>query len=583
MVLLTAINAKYIHSNLAVYSLKAYAEKKYCGRVSLAEYTINNSMEQILRGIYEKSPKVAAFSCYIWNVKMVLAVAENLKKILPEVSVILGGPEVSYNAEELLQKYPFVDLIMRGEGEEIFLEYMEWYAGEGRELKDIAGITYRQGDSILSNVDRAVMDLNRVVFPYRDVTQLKNRILYYETSRGCPFSCSYCLSSIDKKVRLRDFEKVKEELQFFINHHVPQVKFVDRTFNCNHEHAYAIWKYIGEHDNGVTNFHFEISADLLKEEDFLLFQNFRPGLIQLEIGVQSTNPQTLQAIYRRMDLAKVKEAVLRVHEAGNIHQHLDLIAGLPYEDYTSFRKSFNEVYEMKPDQLQLGFLKILRGSHMGEVKDEYDVEYMSLPPYEVLQTRWLPYSDVLRLKQVEEMVEVYYNSFQFAASVAFLLNYHKSPFELYEKLGEFYKKNGFFDSGISRFDRYNILQQYFEHEIEALPEECATFRQVLTYDLYLRDNVKNPPAFAGGWDKEENERHHVFYEREAEEHRFLPDYVGYAPRQLSNMTHLRKFDLNMERLLIKGEILKEKAYYLFDYKNRNPLNHSAYVTKIMEL
>lgn len=583
MVLLTAINAKYIHSNLAVYCLKAYADKKYHDEVSLAEFTINNREEQILEKIYEKRPKVVAFSCYIWNIETVLSVAENLKKVLPEVMIILGGPEVSYNAGEILCNYPFVDLVMRGEGEETFLEFLDCYIEKSRELSDIPGLTYRKDDEIINTPDRGVMDLNEVVFPYRDMAHLENRIIYYETSRGCPFSCSYCLSSIDRKVRLRDFDKVRKELDFFLEKKVPQVKFVDRTFNCNHTHAYEIWKYIGEHDNGVTNFHFEISADLLREEDFTLFRNFRKGLIQLEIGVQSTNPRTIEAIRRKMDIEKVKEAVLRVHEEGNIHQHLDLIAGLPFEDYESFRNSFNDVYAMKPDQLQLGFLKVLKGSYMGEEKDAYEVKHISRPPYEVLATKWLPYDDVLRLKQVEEMVEVYYNSFQFSASMAFLENYHKTPFDLYEKLGQYYKKNGYFDGGISRSSRYNILQRYFEEEVEKKGENCEIFREILTYDLYLRDNVKNPPPFVKAWDKEENERLHAFYDREALEHTYLPDYSGYAPRQLSSMTHLRKFSLDMNSLLTEGKIRKETAYYLFDYKNRNPLNHSARVVKMEEL
>ena len=583
MVLLTAINAKYIHSNLAVYCLKAYADKKYRDEVSLAEFTINNREEQILEKIYEKRPKVVAFSCYIWNIETVLSVAENLKKVLPEVMIILGGPEVSYNAGEILCNYPFVDLVMRGEGEETFLEFLDCYIEKSRELSDIAGLTYRKDDEIINTPDRGVMDLNEVVFPYRDMAHLENRIIYYETSRGCPFSCSYCLSSIDKKVRLRDFDKVRKELDFFLEKKVPQVKFVDRTFNCNHTHAYEIWKYIGEHDNGVTNFHFEISADLLREEDFTLFRNFRKGLIQLEIGVQSTNPRTIEAIRRKMDIEKVKEAVLRVHEEGNIHQHLDLIAGLPFEDYESFRNSFNDVYAMKPDQLQLGFLKVLKGSYMGEEKDAYEVKHISRPPYEVLATKWLSYDDVLRLKQVEEMVEVYYNSFQFSASMAFLENYHKSPFDLYEKLGQYYKKHGYFDGGISRSSRYNILQRYFEEEVEKKEELDEIFREVLTYDLYLRDNVKNPPPFVKAWGKEENERLHAFYDREALEHKYLPDYSGYAPRQLSSMTHLRKFSLDMNSLLTEGKIRKETSYYLFDYKNRNPLNHSARVVKMEEL
>ena len=580
MILLTAINAKYIHSNLAVYCLKAYTRGKYPDEVEMAEYTINNSAEEILRDIYERAPQVVAFSCYIWNIEMVITVAENLKKVMPQVSIIMGGPEVSYDAQTLLERYPFIDLIMRGEGEQTFLEYVAWQVEQQSALSDIKGITYRQDGEIVATADRDVMNLDQVVFPYGDIENLHNRIVYYETSRGCPFSCSYCLSSIDKTVRLRSLDKVYGELTFFLEQKVPQVKFVDRTFNCNHEHAYAIWKFVGEHDNGITNFHFEISADLLREEDLVLFKSFRPGLIQLEIGVQTTNEKTIQAIRRRMDLDKLKKAVWRVHQGGNIHQHLDLIAGLPYEEYESFRRSFNDVYEMKPDQLQLGFLKVLKGSYMGEVKDEYGVLYDSTPPYEVLSTNWLPYEDVIRLKLVEEMVEVYYNSFQFAASVAFMNQFYESAFDFFEGLSNYYKDKGYFHGGVSRFDRYNILQGYFHECIQSSMKEQELFAQALTYDLYLRDNVKNPPAFVKPWTAEENQKFHQFYDQEAVEHTYLPDYEGYQARQLSNMTHIRWFTLDISELLEYGQIKEKNHYYLFDYRNRSPLNHSAKVTEL---
>ena len=402
-ILLTAINAKYIHSNPAVYSLRAYACRyggsRYEEEIRIAEYTINQPVDEILMDIYERCPDILCISCYLWNISYVEQLIREIPKVLPETKIWLGGPEVSYNAREMLDGYPGLAGVMCGEGEQIFLELLETYAA-GNEPEEI--LTAREA-----------LDLSSIPFIYEHIEDFENRIVYYESSRGCPFSCSYCLSSIDKCLRFRDPDLVRRELQFFIDHEVPQVKFVDRTFNCRHDHAMAVWSYIKEHDRGITNFHFEVAADLLNDEEIALIRSMRPGLIQLEIGVQSTNPDTVREIRRRMDLVKVEGNVAAVREARNVHQHLDLIAGLPYEDYDSFARSFDRVYAMKPDQLQLGFLKVLKGSLMHEKTEEYGLVYQDRPPYEVLSTKWLSYSDVIRLKKIEEMVEVYYNSGQF--------------------------------------------------------------------------------------------------------------------------------------------------------------------------
>ena len=362
-ILLAACNAKYIHSNLAVYDLKAYSSD-YDEHVILREYTINQPKDEILKDIYSSGADVVCFSCYIWNISFVRELIRDLVKILPKTAFWAGGPEVSYDAEKFLTEMPEMTGVMVGEGEKTFHDLLEFYIDGKDSLEEVSGIAYRTGDKIIHNGWRELMDLSAIPFVYEQLEKFENRIIYYESSRGCPFSCSYCLSSIDKKLRFRDLELVKKELQFFLDHRVPQVKFVDRTFNCKHEHAMTIWKYILEHDNGVTNFHFEISADLLREEEMELMSQMRPGLIQLEIGVQSTNPETIRAIHRHMDLKKLEHCVNRVHSFRNIHQHLDLIAGLPYEDYDTFHQSFNDVYQMKPDQLQLGFLKVLKGSLM---------------------------------------------------------------------------------------------------------------------------------------------------------------------------------------------------------------------------
>lgn len=574
--LLVGINAKFIHTNLAIRSLKANAGE-YESQVEIAEYTINHRREEILQGIYQKKPAILGFSCYLWNIEYVMCLVCDLKKILPDITIMLGGPEVSYHPEEVLRQHEEIDLVMVGEGERTFYEYMLYRQEEAGKtaLADIAGLVYREGKEIRRTAPRPALDMDELVFPYRDLEGLEHRILYYESIRGCPFSCSYCLSSIEKTVRFKSPEKTEGELDFFLRHQVPQVKFVDRTFNCNHDYAYRIWKYIGEHDNGITNFHFEIGGDLLRQEDFELLDTFRPGLVQFEIGVQSTNPDTIQAIRRTMNLQTLRSNTARVYQARNIHQHLDLIAGLPYENYESFRNSFNDVYAMKPDQLQLGFLKVLDGSYMHEVKDKYEVQHSSLPPYEIFSTRWLPYEDVLRLKQVEEMVEVYYNSFQFPGSMAYLVQFFETPFDLYQTLGCYYKDHQLFQRKHSRVGRYEIL---WDFGIELIKEnkEREIWREVLTYDLYRRDYVKSPPAFVQQRTEEQKRKIRLFLDGECENPHYLEEYDGYVTKQLFHMVYMGQYTVDMQHLLRNGNVRKVPPYYvLFDYKKRSPLDHSA--------
>ena len=560
-VLLAAVNAKYIHSNLAVYSLRAYA-LRHSGEtrpeeIGIAEYTINQPIDEIMMDIYDRRPDILCFSCYLWNISYVEGLVREIPKILPGVKIWLGGPEVSYDAGETLQKYPQVTGIIRGEGEETFAELMAVYRGQSggaHELLKIKGLTFRDGDgSIVETKPRPVMDLSRVPFVYEHIEDFQNRIIYYESSRGCPFSCSYCLSSVDKCLRFRDISLVERELQFFIDHEVPQVKFVDRTFNCRHDHAMAVWSYIKEHDRGITNFHFEVAADLLNDEETDLICSMRPGLIQLEIGVQSANERTISEIQRTMKLAQVKERVLRIKESGNVHQHLDLIAGLPYEDYHSFARSFDLVYGMRPQQLQLGFLKVLKGSLMYERAEEYGLLYQERPPYEVLSTKWLTYGDIRRLKQIEEMVEVYYNSGQFCNTIEQLEQEFPSPFAMYEALASYYRENGLFGAQHSRIARYEILHRF----IPAKKRE--EYLEWLTLDLYLRDNVKNRPSFLGEG-KVTKEEAAAFYREEARNPRYLKEYEGYDSRQMRKMTHLE---------CIHGQTA------LFDYRQRDALTGNA--------
>ena len=575
-IILTAVNAKYIHSNLAVYTLQASAEKAGVFP-EIREFTINQSKDSMLRSLFLAHADVVCVSCYIWNISIVEDLITEYHKISPETKIWLGGPEVSYHAEEMLEQYPFLDGIMKGEGEITFRELAVYYQNqengtEGKTLEEIHGITYRDAEgAIKSNPWRPAMDLSEVDFPYANLKKFENRIIYYESSRGCPFSCSYCLSSIDKKLRFRDLELVKEELQFFLDHNVPQVKFVDRTFNCKHDHAMAIWKYLIAHDNGITNFHFEVAADLLNEEEIALIRTMRPGMIQLEIGVQSTNPDTIREIHRKMDFAQVSEVVTRVQEGHNVHQHLDLIAGLPYEDYDSFGKSFCDVYRLRPQQLQLGFLKVLKGSFMYQAAPEYGCVCQSREPYEVLYTRWLPYDDVLRLKLVEEMVEVYYNSNQFGKTLRAIEKLFDNPFALYEALGVFYDKKGYMNISHTRIRRYEILQEFLQEYVEE--EQMEYYRQLMIYDLYARENMKTRPAWAKDLKAYKREIRE-FYLKEEETHAYLPEYAGYDEKQLARMTHLERMDYDPDT----GA--REACWILFDYRSRDVLTYDAKTVKL---
>lgn len=565
---LVAINAKYIHSNLAVYSLRSYA-RTFGYEPELLEFTINQQKDQILKGIYEAKPDLLCFSCYIWNLSYVEEIIEDIKKILPKITIWAGGPEVSYDAPKFLKRHPEVDGIMCAEGEKTLTELIRYYESEksqGKSLDEINGIVYQENRTIHQTPLRDIMNMDDLVFPYEDLKDFEHKIIYYESSRGCPFSCSYCLSSIDKKLRFRSFSLVEKELEFFLAHKVPQVKFVDRTFNCKKSHAMAIWTYIKEHDNGITNFHFEVAADLLTEDEIALIQTMRPGLIQLEIGVQSTNEKTLAEIHRKTDFEEITRKVKAVQKGENVHQHLDLIAGLPYENYESFGHSFNDVYALKPEQLQLGFLKVLKGSYMAEAAEGYGCVHKAKPPYEVLGTRWLSYEEILRLKGVEEMVEVYYNSGQFQKTIRAMEHLFETAFSMYEELADFYEKNGYNEISHTRIRRYEILQEFLQ-EKEA---NLEYFKQLMIFDLYARENMKTRPQWANDLSAYKMQILD-FYKKEEENPELLTDYQGYQARQTIKMTHIEVFTYD-----VINENEEKGAYpVLFDYKKRSPLTNDA--------
>lgn len=646
--LLCGINAKYIHSNLAIFSLKAYADRKKIpgAEIILKEYTINNYVEDILQDLYEAKADIIIFSCYIWNISFVRELAAELKKVSPEVKIWAGGPEVSYAANKFLMENPAFDLIMQGEGEEVFSELIcltveekcrikdvykqseskkvlsgivekryfierkqavkeekdiedKHFAGEDNvyptnyidmsKLQKLQGIAVRDflGEAALGNAESNIgnktkiintgfatlMDMDTIPFVYEDFHLFEHKILYYETSRGCPFCCSYCLSSVDKTVRFRSLPIVKKELDAFLEAKVPQVKFVDRTFNCNRQRAIDIWSYLVEHDNGITNFHFEISSDLLGEEELELFAKMRPGLIQLEIGVQSTNGETVDAIHRHMDLEKLFHYVDRVHALGNIHQHLDLIAGLPYENYERFGVSFDDLYAHKPDQLQLGFLKVLKGTMMEEEVKKYSILYRNQPPYEVLGTKWLSYDEIILLKGVEELVELYYNSGQYTLTLKYAVPFFESPFRFYEMFSAWYRGKGYHKLNHNRLEKYNILREFLREHIDE--NERDTLDEIMLYDMYLRENVKGRPAWAKDTAQYKKEWKALY--REQGEKLFPEDVQAgiYDSKRAANQSHIEVFEINIKKFEQSGQVEKKQVFCLFDYSRRNPLNRAA--------
>ncbi|MDD6070796.1 MAG: B12-binding domain-containing radical SAM protein [Clostridiales bacterium] len=647
-IVLAALNAKYVHSNLAVYDLQAYAEEQLnkernelykaekagIPEIVIKEYTINHNLDLILQSLYQEKAAVVAFSCYIWNVHEILIIAKELSKVSPKMHIWLGGPEVSYNSEKLLEEHPFIEGIIQGEGEVTFYELVKVWscldekseddklgriADAGINGKDhrenileksdkysgVLGITYRDlSGKICGNGKRPLMSLDDVPFIYRDLSKFENKILYYESSRGCPFSCSYCLSSIDKSVRFRSIELVEKELQFFLDHKVSQVKFIDRTFNCKREHSLAIWRYLLEHDNGITNFHFEVAADLIGEEELAVLSKMRPGLIQLEIGLQSTNPATIREIHRVMDVERLKKNMLTIKGFHNIHQHLDLIAGLPFEDVITFKQSFNEAYEMKPNQLQLGFLKVLKGSYMGEQINEYGLQYQDNQPYEVLSTKWISYDEILALKQVEEMVEVYYNSAQFEHVLNYVISFFESSYDFFEAIGTYYAKNQLYGIGFKREARYNVLRSFCMEWFKKCDRTFSAkiLDSLLVYDYYLRENAKSRPA----WSPEEpieKQKYQDFFKRGGTEEIHLGK-EGYDSKVAARVMHIEpvareavlwitdsemmadeKVSKNSDAMMDSKNVKSEEdiAYCLFNYENRNPLSKDASVAILSHL
>lgn len=576
-ILLTAVNAKFIHSSLAIRSLKKYA---YCysDNIFLKEFTINQDTNFILDEIYKEKPDVLGFSCYIWNMGVISELIENVKKILPDTVIILGGPEVSYEAEEVLFENKSADIIIRGEGEVTFFELSQYFIDKKGSLENVDGITYRneKGD-IISTPKRKAAVLDDIPFVYDDISDLENRIIYYETQRGCPYNCQYCLSSIEKGVRFLSEERVKSDLKFFIDNNVKQVKFVDRTFNCNKNHAMMIWKYIMDNDNGKTNFHMEITADIMDDEMLDLLKNARKGLFQFEIGVQSTNPDTIKAIKRNTSFERLTEIVKKIKAMGNIHEHLDLIAGLPYEDYNSFRKSFNDVYALEPEQLQLGFLKLLKGSGLRYDAEKYGIVYRSRPNYEVLYTKEISYGEMSRLKLLEEMTETYYNSGKALNTIKYIVGIYKTPFDFFQDLGDYWERMGHHTVKHSKMELFKIMYD-FVCDNDILKAKKDIIKELLRFDIFAGDNVKTIPQELMGQNRDIKDKVALFYKNSENIEKYAPNLKDFTPQQIARMCHIEIFDYDVfDTDNIEN---KKDTAILFNYYKKDEISNKPVFYKI---
>ncbi|SUY31106.1 radical SAM domain-containing protein [Clostridium perfringens] len=520
----------------------------------IKEFSINDRVENILEGIIEEKPDVVAFSCYIWNMEFVNRLAELIKLVDPNIEILYGGPEVSYEGKEFLENHEG-EYVIVGEGEKTFREFVLYKLGEGK-IEDIKGLNYKRDGKVFENPKRPEMDMNELVFPYTYEEDINNKIVYYEASRGCPFKCKYCLSSVMHGVRFLDVERVKKELKYFMERGLKLVKFVDRTFNCNREYTVELLKYLSEQDT-ETRFHFEVAADLLTEEQIEILNNAPRGRFQLEVGVQTTNNEVLHNINRYITYENIKEKVLKVAAGKNVMQHLDLIAGLPGEDLESFKKSFNDVHDIRPDEIQLGFLKLLKGSSMREEAKKWGIVYSPYAPYEIIRSKDISYEELLLLKKVEAMVDKYYNSCKFNNVIKFFLNIYEKPFDFYYDLAIFFEEKGNFKRSIGNVEYYKILLDFYLEKIGGKDE--GLFKEVLKFD-YLCFNKKRwlPDFLVRTITKEDEQNIKDSFDRQ------MP----------FKKAHIEKFEIDIINYIKNGEINFEPKYLIFDEMN---FDYDSYV------
>ncbi|QAT43293.1 B12-binding domain-containing radical SAM protein [Aminipila luticellarii] len=490
-ILLTTLNAKYIHSNLALKYLYMSAVENRRS-MDIREFTINNDDDYIYTEMIRGDYSAICFSCYIWNITRTVRLAENIKKASPDIKILMGGPEVSYDSIEFLRKHKCVDYIIVGEGEEVFKEFVQAFLRRDHSFDRIKGLIYRSDGKIYVNPPADLQDFDLVPFPYSFLLPKDDRIVYYESVRGCPFRCSYCLSSIEKHVRPLPLERVQKELGFFLFKHVKQVKFIDRTFNYDRDRCNQIVKYILDNDNGVTNFHFEICGDLIDDEFLYLLGKARKGLFQVEIGIQSLNPLTLEAVNRNKNTDYLLTNIRKIIELGNVHTHVDLIAGLPFEDYLSFMDSFNGVYQLGADQFQLGFLKLLKGTKIREEKNVYEYVFRDTAPYEVIANQFISAEGITRLKMVENLLDLYYNRGGFFRTLEYAIaRFQITAFDFYEELAYFFYLKGYQNRSHKKEDLYRIFFEYACWKDRSLPGSAVEIQKLLMQDM---SDTLNPEA-----------------------------------------------------------------------------------------
>ena len=565
-IILSTLNAKFIHSSLALHSLAAYASKEYKSIV-IKEYSINNELLNILSDIYREQPNVIGLACYIWNIEMTLKLAAALKEVLPLAVIILGGPEVSYDPAKVLENNPAVDYIIMGEGEETLAALLKVLT-QKTAVEKIPGLAYRKENNIIvSGGPQVVRNLDKLPFPYADgITDLKDKIIYYETSRGCPFSCKYCLSSTTHGVRYFSLERVIQELDFFIRHQVRQVKFVDRTFNVRREHYLAIFDHLAQQACD-TNFHFEITADILDAKALELLSKVPRGRFQFEIGIQSTHPQALAACGRHNNWETIEKNVTRLRMFDNIHLHLDLIVGLPFEGLKEFRKSFNAVCKLRPDMLQIGFLKLLKGSDMRRTAGEHEYIALAVPPYEVLGNKYLGYEEIRQLKILENVFEYYYNSGKFKHSLEFVVNQlNGDAYEFFNDYTNYWEANGLYMAAHSTKALFEYINQFLQQYKKVDYTIC---QELLKFDIILCERGNIRPGFLGWEIQNYTSERDAFWRNAAIIEKYLPGYVFGNWREVNKNFHIEVFSVDIIGCL-KQKADKQLTPVLFSFNCKYP-------------
>ncbi|WP_148551400.1 B12-binding domain-containing radical SAM protein [Paraclostridium bifermentans] len=581
-ILLTTLNSKFIHTNLAIRYLNQMVKDIEDIDVDIREYTINNELDFILKDIYANNYDVILFSTYIWNVNDIVKICNNLKKVNKNVKIALGGPEVTYDSEESMKKYDFVDYILYGEGELVFRDFVKSLKGD-IDIKDVDGLVYRNNGEIVRNKPmKDIENLDIIPSPYVDLNkaEYENRIVYYETSRGCPFNCQYCLSSTLQGLRYFSIDRVKSDLKALIDSRVSQIKFIDRTFNANKKFAMEIMQFLMENDNDYTTYHFEVTAHLLTEDMLEFLKGCKEGLFQFEIGVQTTNEKVLEAVGRRDDFSKLSYVVQKIASYRNIHQHLDLIAGLPYEDYNSFENSFNDVFNLGIEHLQLGFLKMIKGTGIRNNADEHEFRYKDYPPYEVLYNKYITYNEILKLKDIEEILERYFNSKNFVLSMRYIIhNYYKeSPFKFFEDFATYFDKNGYFNMSQGKNQLYKILLDFYTEKIN---KNIELFTEIIKYDYTSLGKTSNVPGFMSKIEVEDfKNRCHLFLQNEENILKYIPRFENTPAKQIIKHVHFEPFKYDILKLKenIKADLGKKESIVLFVYDDKKVFEKSKSYT-----